>query len=128
MKTVFYTTIWNGIKMNFDYRGAFKNWSHYADEISVAVGPSEDNTLDAIRAEEKNFPLKIITTNFSPSDPFFYGKTLNAALQNATADIYIEQDMDDRWGGDKQILLNLGEFLKMGYSSGQFYSFFYSHH
>lgn len=115
MKISIYTTAWNAIKYGFDYKDALDNWALYADDISVAVGPSMDDTLDAFLAyaKEKNYPVSIVTPDFKTDDPFFYGKMENAALQNCKGDILVQQNLDERWCGDKDKLLLLGEHLKL---------------
>lgn len=111
MKKSIYTTAWNILKYGFDYKDALGNWSLYADQISISVGPSEDGTLDALKAEEGNFPLSIITPDFKTDDPFFYGKMENSALQNCNGELLIQQNLDERWCGDKDILDMIGEQL-----------------
>ena len=118
IKKSIYSTAWNVIEKKFDYKGALDNWAYYADEISVAIPKREcgcnDDTLGAIRAysEERGYPVSIIETEFDfNTDPFAYGKTENAALQNCTGEFLIQQNLDERLGGDKKLLNDLSEHL-----------------
>jgi len=120
MKISIYTTAWNILKYGFDYKDALANWSLYADEISISVGPSDDGTLDALKEEEKNFPILITQPPLIHSDPFYYGKMENNALQQCTGDLLIQQNLDERWCGDKEILHILGQHLL----DGSFQAFF----
>jgi len=113
VKISFYSTAWNLLKYHFDFKGALDNWSLYADEIVVGLGPSEDDTVVALETygRLRGYNLKLVPTTFSPDDPFMYGKILNAALQACTGDILIEQDIDERWWGNKETLVYIGERL-----------------
>lgn len=114
MKISIYSTAWNVIKHSFDYKGALDNWAYYADEISIAIGISEDDTYNVIEsyAKEKGYPVSLVKTEFDfTSDSFAYGKTENAALQNCTGDILIQQNLDERLGGNKDLIKQLGEHL-----------------
>lgn len=114
MKIGIYSTFWNAITHHFDYKGALDNWAHYADHISIAVGTSTDNTLEAIQtyARDNNYPVSVVETSFDfKSDPFAYGKTENAALQNCDGDLLVQQNGDERFRADKNTLAYLGERL-----------------
>jgi hypothetical protein len=110
MKISIYSTAFNVIKNEFNYEDAIKNYLYYADEVCLAVNTSEDNSLEEIKnyVEKNNFNnVKIISTDFSYDDPFCYGKIVNAALQKCTGDICILQDLDERFGGNKEYLKSL---------------------
>ena len=115
MKISIYSTAFNVIEKNFDYKDAIRNFLYYADEVCLAVNTSKDKTLEVITkyVKDNNFNVKIIPTKFDYEDPFCYGKIVNAALQGCTGDICILQDFDERFGGDKKILNQVCEqFLK----------------
>jgi hypothetical protein len=110
MKISIYSTAFNVIKNEFNYEDAIKNYLYYADEVCLAVNTSDDNSLEEIKNYVKKNNLnnvKIISTNFSYDDPFCYGKIVNAALQECTGDICILQDLDERFGGNKDYLKSL---------------------
>lgn len=114
MNISIYSTAWNIIKHKFDYKGALDNWAYYANNISIAVGTSDDGTYEALEsyAKEKGYPVSLIRTEFDFStDPFAYGKTENAALQNCTGGILIQQNLDERLSGDKNVINQIGEHL-----------------
>lgn len=119
MSTSFYSPLFNVIKMGFDYRGALDNWAVYADTISLAVnlpeGEPDDGTYEAVRsyAAERRYPVIITQTAFAYSDPFMYGKIVNAALQGCPpSDLYVEQDLDERWRADRGKMSLLTEVLR----------------
>lgn len=112
----FYTQAWNAIRFGFDYRDALDNYALYADEICVAVNTSTDGTRDVIAAyaKERGYPVRIVDTAFDfATDPFAYGKVVNAALQACTGDFLIQRDLDERWCGDKEVLLKLATHLQL---------------
>lgn len=112
MKISLYSYGWNLIKNNFDYKDAISNWALYADEIVISVNTSDDGTYEAIEtyAKERNFPVNLILTAFdSASDPFFYGKVVDSALQGCSGDFLIAQDFDERLAGDPEVVRLLGE-------------------
>jgi hypothetical protein len=55
--------------------------------------------------------VSLIKTDFSYDDPFCYGKIENAALQNCMGDILIQQNMDERFRCDFNVLKLLGTKL-----------------
>lgn len=106
MKVSVYSTAWNIIKHSFNYKESLDNWATFADEISIAVGTSEDDTYIALEsyALERGYPVSLIRTSFDfESDSFAYGKTENAALQNCTGDLLIQQNLDERLGVDRRL-------------------------
>jgi hypothetical protein len=114
MTTSIYSTAWSIRDKHFDYKGALDNWAYYADDISVAVPRWDDDTaqLFADYATAKGYPVSIIRTDFDfQTDSFAYGKTENAALQNCKGDLLIQQNLDERLGGNKQMIIDLGEHL-----------------
>jgi hypothetical protein len=116
MKISIYSTAFNVIKNDFDYQDAIKNFLYYADEVCIAINKSDDNSSEVIKnyIKENQYNVKIIDTDFSYEDPFCYGKIVNAALQGCSGDICILQDLDERFGGSKDILHKICEqFLSM---------------
>lgn len=116
MKISIYSTAFNVVKNNFNYKDAIKNFCFYADEVSLAINKSEDNSSEVVKefVKENNLNVKVIDTEFSYDDPFCYGKIVNAALQGCSGDICILQDLDERFGGNKDVLIKICEdFLKL---------------
>ncbi len=113
MKLSIYSTAFNAIKNNFDFRGALENWFYYADEVCISINTSEDDTYKEIKewGEFRGFNLKINRTDFSYDDPFCYGKIENSALQSCSGDILIQQNLDERWAGDKDVLIKICQNL-----------------
>ena len=92
-----YSSAFNLIKNNFDYKDALNNFSHFANEVVVAVNESEDDTLLELKSyanERKN--IRIVETDFSYEDPLLDGKIKNAALQETTQEFKINLDLDER--------------------------------
>ena len=92
-----YSSAFNLIKNNFNYKDALNNFSHFANEVVVAVNTSEDDTLIALKDyanERKN--IRIIETDFSYEDPLLDGKIKNAALQATSEEFKINLDLDER--------------------------------
>jgi hypothetical protein len=92
-----YTSAFNLIKNNFNYKFHIQNFSQFADEVVIAINTSEDNSVNEIH----DFIIKncnnvsILETNFSYEDPMLDGKIKNAALQATKEDIKIGLDMDE---------------------------------
>ncbi len=124
MKISIYSTIW-GLKErpnSFDIPGALANWSFYADEISIACGDDYSREIVERVAQENNYPVKTVRTDFDFSaDPFAYGKTENAALQNCSGDLLWQQNMDERCRASKDVLLHLAEWLLTNPNIGAFF-------
>lgn len=113
MKISLYSTAWGLSARSFDFRGSLDNWAYYANEISIAIG-SDDGTFEMIDsyARDKGYPVSLIRTYFDfKTDPYAYGRTENAALQNCNGDVLMQANLDERWGGNKDILRHLGEQL-----------------
>lgn len=92
-----YSSAFNLIKNNFDYRGAIKNFTSFAEEVVIAVNSSEDDTFRVLSNFQIDFPnLKIISCNFSYDDPLLDGKIKNFALQNTVNKWKIGLDLDER--------------------------------
>lgn len=113
MKVSIYSPLFNVVEKKFDYAGALDNWAVYADQISLAINTSKDGTYETIRdyAAAKGYPVSIVQTDFSYDDPFCYGKIVNAALQNSTGTLLIEQDLDERIRASRPVLLGLDQIL-----------------
>lgn len=110
MKTSIYTSLFNYDPEKFDLLEAFKNWSKYADEIVIATFEDQREVLERVIAKvflEYNGKddfynrFKIVSClDTSLDDPLFDGKLKNAALQACSNELVIQQDMDERIGGD----------------------------
>lgn len=106
MKTSIYTSLFNYDPEKFDLLEAFKNWSKYADEIVIATFEDQAKDISAIVGSEMcgfwDIPeFQIVSCpETSLEDPLFDGKLKNAALQACSNELVIQQDMDERLGGD----------------------------
>lgn len=106
MKTSIYTSLFNYDPEKFDLLEAFKNWSKYADEIVIATFEDQAKDISAIVGSEMcgfwDIPeFQIVSCpDTSLDDPLFDGKLKNAALQACSNELVIQQDMDERLGGD----------------------------
>jgi len=106
-----YSSAFNLIKNNFDYRATINNFSSFAEEVVIAINKSEDETLEKIK-DLKISNLKIVEANISYEDPLLDGKIKNLALQNTTLPLKIGLDMDEYiplW--QKSMWINLGSQL-----------------
>lgn len=123
MKISIYSTAFNILDKAFDHKDALDNWFYYADEVCIAVNKSVDDTESVIRkyAEEKKYNLKIIPVNIPYDDPYCYGKTEDSALQACSGDLLIQQNLDERLGGNKLIIKDLGEKLLSSYNYSSFF-------
>lgn len=116
MRIGLYSTAWGLRDRPFDFKGSLDNWAVYADQISIAIG-SDDGTYEVIDgyAKERGYPVSLIRTTFDfTNDPFAYGKTENAALQNCDGDLLLQANLDERWGSTlctKARLIELGHKL-----------------
>lgn len=99
-----YTSCFNIEKNNFHHwKYTIPKWLEFInsdDEIVIAVNRSDDDTLKLIR----QFPVKIIRTEFDYNDYAFDGKIKNAALQECENHLCVGLDLDevpsknrDRW-------------------------------
>lgn len=119
MKTSIYTSLFNYDPEKFDLLEAFKNWSKYGDEIVIAT--FEDQVEDITRAIQYSDPrcigwsygVNLVSCpDTSLDDPLFDGKLKNAALQACSNELVIQQDMDERLGGDIEQWNYLASVLK----------------
>jgi len=92
-----YTSAFNLIKNNFDYKFAINNFCQIADEVVICVNSSEDDSLNTLSKECNSFNnLKIISSDISYDDPLLDGKIKNTALQSTSNNpIKIGLDMDE---------------------------------
>jgi hypothetical protein len=108
MKTSIYTSLFNYSTEKFDLFAAFKNWSKYADEIVIATFEDQAKDISAVVGSEMcgfwDIPeFQIVSCpDTSLNDPLFDGKLKNAALQACSNEIVIQQDMDERIGGETE--------------------------
>tara|TARA_Y100001937_G_scaffold39911_1_gene56634 strand:- start:171 stop:974 length:804 start_codon:yes stop_codon:yes gene_type:complete len=92
-----YSSAFNLVKNNFDYKEAIDNFCNFAEEVVIAVNTSEDNTLETLQELSSEYDnLKIISTDLSYEDPLVDGKIKNEALQATTQEFKIGLDMDER--------------------------------
>jgi hypothetical protein len=125
MKVGLYSCAWSIESKRFQWKDALDNWAIYADEISVAIPQSDTDDSAGIMlayAKDRDYNLSIVRTPFDfTSDPFAYGKTVNAALQNCSADLYLHNDLDERTGGDRRRLEEMHAILKNRYDIRAFW-------
>lgn len=124
MKISIYSTLFRyaANKGGFDIKGALANWSFYADEISVACG--DDYSRDEVErvANENGYPVTTVKTDFDfDADPYAYGKTENAALQNCSGELLWQQNFDERCRANKDAMLELGERLLLNPNIGAYF-------
>jgi hypothetical protein len=98
-----YSILFNAIKNNFDYQGAFKNFLSFGDEVVIVIdrlagGVGDDGTWDAVNQWnlDNQAKLKIFEHNVSIKDPEWIGKLKNHALQHTTLPYKVLLDMDER--------------------------------
>jgi len=113
-----YTSLFNYSPDKFDLTGAFSNWSNYADEIVIGTFKSQKqylyHVIDDLESKSKAADfcfIKVVECDTSLEDPLFDGKVKNAALQECSNDIVIQQDMDERLGGKKEVWEGLFNYL-----------------
>lgn len=106
MKFCLHTSIFNVVKMEFDYHRAIDNWSSFLEqfpdyhEINLVVNTSEDDTLNvikeaAIKYRKTNVVINVIESNIPYSDPAFDGKIKDVGFQASSADYNILLDLDE---------------------------------
>ena len=71
MKVCGFTFIRNGIKLDFPFREAIRSILPLCDEVIVAVGKSDDNTLEVVKAISPK--VKVLeTVKAFRAIPYFY--------------------------------------------------------
>jgi len=106
MKFCIHSSLFNIVRMNFDYHRAIDNWSNFLGqfpdyhEINLVVNTSEDDTLEviknaALQYRKTNVVINVIESNIPYSDPAFDGKIKDIGFQNSTADFNILADLDE---------------------------------
>jgi hypothetical protein len=107
MKISVYSSLFNVESGLFDLEDALLNWSKYADEIVIATFEDEKNSIvTAIKYAAEAIGFKggikvVVKKDTNLDDPLFDGKLKNAALQACSNEIVIQQDFDERIGGEK---------------------------
>lgn len=105
------TSAFNIESNDFDIHSAIKNWELYVDEIVISTIPSRDNSLQILKELESSKPIKIIEEDFSLEDPEFDGKLKNSSHQNASNEIVVQCDLDERMGGKPEAWESFAETL-----------------
>jgi hypothetical protein len=101
-----YTSLYNAIRMGFNWKGALKNWMRFQNgsgEIVVAVNTSEDDTYDQVKKYASELAteygtgtgIQVIKTEIPYTDPEFDGKIKTAALRKCTKDFCMLLDIDE---------------------------------
>lgn len=116
MKFSVYTSAFNLASGIFNMPGAIKNWSRYADEIVIATTTQQEaeDIYKAVPFYELIWTptaIKVVPSDVSLDDPLFDGKIKNAALQECSNKLVIQQDLDERLIGDLVEWEKLGENL-----------------
>lgn len=125
LKYSIYTSCFNIEKNNFYYwQYTIPKWINFVNngengEIIIAINKSQDNTLQIIQDNFKDFScVKIIETKFDYNDYAFDGKIKNAALQNTTNKICLGLDLDEYPSPNKLSWDNIAnQFLYSEYDS-----------
>jgi hypothetical protein len=96
IKFSIYSSAFNLIKNQFDYKRSVSRFCEFAEEVVICVNISEDETLEELKDLQKQHSnLVIIESSFSYEDPLLDGKIKNAALQSTSNEIKIGLDMDE---------------------------------
>lgn len=106
MKFSVHSSLFNILKMGFDFRSSIDNWATFLSlipgyhEINLVVNTSEDNTLEVIKQcaidyRKWNVVINVIESNILYSDPAFDGKIKDVGFQESTGDINILYDLDE---------------------------------
>lgn len=106
MKFTIHSSLFNIVKMGFNYQSSIDNWSTFLSlipgyhEINLVVNTSEDNTLEVIKQcaidyRKRNVTINVIESNIPYSDPAFDGKIKDVGFQESTGDINILVDLDE---------------------------------
>jgi hypothetical protein len=91
-----YSSAFNLVKNNFNIRFHIDNFCAFADEVVIAVNSSTDETLAVMTDLAKVYShLKILSTDFSYTDPVLDGKIKNHALQATSMPCKLGLDMDE---------------------------------
>jgi len=97
-----YTSLFNVDNGLFDIDGALTNWSYYAKEILVAtIKGQARKTCQVLSDNVSTVKVRVVEVDTDLDDPYFDGKLKNAALQECQYDFVVQQDFDERMGGDK---------------------------
>lgn len=92
-----YSTAFNVIKNNFDYKEAVHNFCMFAEEVVISVNKSEDDTWNAFRGLTQKYEnLRIIPATVDYDDPRLDGKLFNLALSSTTKEFKILLGLDQR--------------------------------
>lgn len=91
-----YSSAFNLIKNNFDYKTSIDNFCNLANEVVIAINKSEDETFESLKSFLSIYNnLKILQTDISYDDPLLDGKIKNEALQATSEEFKIGLDMDE---------------------------------
>jgi hypothetical protein len=93
-----YFYLFNAEKYFPDFKETIDNFLSFADEVVCSTIPSEDNTLEHLKAiSSKNPNFKVIESDISLKDNRFDGKLKTVALEATTNPIKIIADADERF-------------------------------
>lgn len=100
----------------YDIRGAVNNWLCYGDEVVFGVLESEAEACERVIEEQLGGMEQIVLApvNTNKKDPLFLGKLKDQALLASSNPVLIQQDLDERIGGELamwQVLVdNIGKY------------------
>jgi hypothetical protein len=114
-----YSSLFNFSPDKFDLGDAFDNWLKYANSVVVATFPDQIHSLDfqirEIYGDKYVGKVFLTSGDTDLNDRFYDGKLKDIALKACTEDIVIQQDMDERLGGEKEKWEEFGtQLLKFG--------------
>lgn len=103
-----HTSLFNAIKMRFDWQEAFENWLSFLNgtgQLVVAINTSEDDTSSKVKEFFQNWQranpqsrtkIDVLDIQIPYTDPAFDGKGKAAALAACTEPYCILLDIDER--------------------------------
>lgn len=114
-----YSSLFNFSPDKFDLGDAFDNWLKYANSVVVATFPDQLHSLNhqITKIYGDKYVGKVFLTSGDTdlNDPLFDGKLKDTALKACTEELVIQQDMDERLGGEKERWQSFGfQLLNFG--------------
>ena len=89
--------------MQFDWKPALESFLEFGDELVININKSEDQTEKLIfewaekaKLENPTKEIKVVSTDFSYTDPRLDGKCKNSAVQHCSKQFIILIDIDEK--------------------------------